>query len=119
MNTFLFRNLECIHLRLAFVDATDDDDLRRTLQSLACGKKKLLLKEPPGRDVNDGDMFLFNDKFVLSEEGKKAGYKIHVNSIQAKVSVSSRRILFLSCPGTDRFTGQRVSDHQQAYSRGS
>ncbi|KAJ4498087.1 Cullin family-domain-containing protein [Lentinula lateritia] len=65
----------------------DDDDLRRTLQSLACGKKKLLLKEPPGRDVNDGDMFLFNDKFVLSEEGKKAGYKIHVNSIQAKVSV--------------------------------
>ncbi|KAJ3790843.1 Cullin-4B [Lentinula aff. detonsa] len=65
----------------------DDDDLRRTLQSLACGKKKVLLKEPVGRDVHDGDIFLFNDKFVLSEEGRKAGYKIHVNSIQAKVSV--------------------------------
>ncbi|KAJ4483314.1 Cullin-4B [Lentinula aciculospora] len=65
----------------------DEDDLRRTLQSLACGKKKVLLKEPSGRDVHDGDTFLFNDKFVLSEEGKKAGYRVHVNSIQAKVSV--------------------------------
>ncbi|KAJ3974992.1 Cullin family-domain-containing protein [Lentinula raphanica] len=65
----------------------DDDDLRRTLQSLACGKKKILLKEPSGRDVHDGDSFMFNEKFVLSEEGRKAGYKIHVNSIQAKVSV--------------------------------
>ncbi|KAF9060104.1 Cullin family-domain-containing protein [Rhodocollybia butyracea] len=65
----------------------DDDELRRTLQSLACGKKKILLKSPPGRDVHDEDEFRFNDDFVSTEEGKKAGYRIHVNSIQAKVSV--------------------------------
>ncbi|KAF5393302.1 hypothetical protein D9757_000665 [Collybiopsis confluens] len=65
----------------------EDDDLRRTLQSLACGKKKVLRKNPVGRDVFDGDSFWFNDEFILTEEGKKAGYRIHVNSIQAKVSV--------------------------------
>ncbi|KIK67321.1 hypothetical protein GYMLUDRAFT_37412 [Collybiopsis luxurians FD-317 M1] len=65
----------------------EDDDLRRTLQSLACGKKKVLRKIPSGRDVFDGDSFRFNDEFVITDEGKKAGYRIHVNSIQAKVSI--------------------------------
>ncbi|KAJ7462758.1 Cullin family-domain-containing protein [Mycena galericulata] len=54
--------------------------LRLTLQSLACGKKKVLLKVPPGRDVNDGDLFRFNDGFVDPHA------KVHINSIQAKVT---------------------------------
>ncbi len=60
---------------------TDDGELRRTLQSLACGKKKVLKKIPPGRDVNDDDMFLFNADFDHPRP------RIHINSIQAKVSV--------------------------------
>ena len=59
----------------------DDAELRRTLQSLACGKKKVLKKVPPGREVDDGDLFRFNEDF----EDLRA--KVHINSIQAKVSV--------------------------------
>lgn len=41
----------------------DPEELRRTLQSLACGKIRVLRKEPKGRDVNDEDVFHFNDDF--------------------------------------------------------
>ncbi|KAK7047188.1 hypothetical protein VNI00_006854 [Paramarasmius palmivorus] len=58
----------------------DDDDLRRTLQSLACGKKRVLTKQPAGPDVNDKDIFRFNTGF------KDAKTKVHINSIQAKVT---------------------------------
>jgi cullin-4 len=58
-----------------------DDVLRLTLQSLACGKKKVLLKDPPGRDIDDKDSFRFNDAFTDPRA------KVHINSIQAKVSV--------------------------------
>ncbi|KAJ3571858.1 hypothetical protein NP233_g3479 [Leucocoprinus birnbaumii] len=59
---------------------SNDGELRRTLQSLACGKKKVLKKIPPGRDVNDDDVFRFNADFTDPRP------KIHINSIQAKVS---------------------------------
>ncbi|KAF9258222.1 hypothetical protein L218DRAFT_1065804, partial [Marasmius fiardii PR-910] len=58
-----------------------DDELRRTLQSLACGKKRVLKKVPMSAEVKDEDVFLFNNDFV------DARSKIHINSIQAKVSV--------------------------------
>lgn len=38
-------------------------ELKRVLQSLACGKFKILTKEPKSRDVNDNDRFYFNDSF--------------------------------------------------------
>jgi cullin 3 len=46
--------------------ATDmpDADLQRSLQSLACGKYRVLTKHPKGRDVNATDQFTFNDAFV-------------------------------------------------------
>ncbi|KXN92940.1 Cullin-4, partial [Leucoagaricus sp. SymC.cos] len=72
--------------QLAFQDIkdqtrlVDDAELRRTLQSLACGKKKVLKKIPPGRDINDDDVFRFNADFTDPRA------KIHINSIQAKVS---------------------------------
>jgi cullin-4 len=65
-------------------ETAEDAELRRTLQSLACGKKKVLKKIPPGRDVEDGDLFRFNNDF----EDPRA--KVHINSIQAKVSVCLR-----------------------------
>jgi cullin-4 len=58
----------------------EDAELRRTLQSLACGKKKVLKKVPAGKDVNDRDIFRFNVDF------NDPHAKIHINSIQAKVS---------------------------------
>jgi cullin 4 len=65
------------------VVCTGDDELRLTLQSLACGKKRVLKKHPLGRDVKDGDVFRYNADF----EDPRA--KVHINSIQAKVSVCS------------------------------
>ncbi|KAJ7225886.1 Cullin-4B [Mycena pura] len=58
----------------------EDVLLRITLQSLACGKKRVLLKLPMGRDINDGDAFRFNDGFTDPRP------KVHINSIQAKIS---------------------------------
>lgn len=40
-----------------------DADLQRTLQSLACGKFRILTKSPKGRDVNPTDTFTFNEAF--------------------------------------------------------
>ncbi|KFK28509.1 cullin 4 [Arabis alpina] len=72
--------------KLSFEDIKDatnieEKELRRTLQSLACGKVRVLLKEPKGKDVEDGDEFVFNDGFSHSL------YRIKVNAIQMKETV--------------------------------
>lgn len=72
--------------KLSFQDIKDatsieDKELRRTLQSLACGKVRVLQKIPKGRDVDDGDMFMFNDVFTAPL------YRIKVNAIQLKETV--------------------------------
>ncbi|CAN1302286.1 CUL4 [Linum perenne] len=72
--------------KLSFEDIKDatgieDKELRRTLQSLACGKVRVLLKMPKGRDVEDGDSFAFNDGFTAPL------YRIKVNAIQMKETV--------------------------------
>ena len=63
-------------------DATgiEDKELRRTLQSLACGKanQRVLSKTPKGKDVDDGDVFAVNDDF------NERLTRIKVNSIQMK-----------------------------------
>ncbi|KAI6221399.1 CULLIN-2 domain-containing protein [Aphelenchoides fujianensis] len=41
-------------------------ELKRTLQSLACGKSRVLTKEPKGRDVGTEDSFHFNAQFSSS-----------------------------------------------------
>ena len=56
----------------------EDKELRRTLQSLACGKVRVLVKEPKGRDVEDGDSFSINEQF------NERLYRVKVNSIQLK-----------------------------------
>ncbi|KAG4398688.1 hypothetical protein GLYMA_08G096100v4 [Glycine max] len=64
-------------------DATgiEDKELRRILQSLACGKVRVLQKMPKGRDVEDDDSFVFNDGFTAPL------YRIKVNAIQLKETV--------------------------------
>lgn len=41
-----------------------DGELQRTLQSLACGKHRVLTKHPKGRDINPDDTFSFNSAFT-------------------------------------------------------
>lgn len=60
----------------------EDSELRRTLQSLACGKARVLLKVPKGRDVEDGDKFVYNSDF------KNKLFRIKINQIQMKETVS-------------------------------
>ncbi|XP_057545194.1 cullin-4-like [Amaranthus tricolor] len=72
--------------KLSFQDIKDatgieDKELRRTLQSLACGKVRVLQKVPKGRDVEDDDSFEFNETFTAPL------YRIKVNAIQMKETV--------------------------------
>ncbi|ONM10023.1 Cullin-4 [Zea mays] len=72
--------------KLSFLDIKDstgieDKELRRTLQSLACGKVRVLQKIPKGRDVEDKDDFVFNEDFSAPL------YRIKVNAIQMKETV--------------------------------
>ncbi|KAK2875649.1 hypothetical protein FQN49_001528 [Arthroderma sp. PD_2] len=55
-----------------------DVELKRTLQSLACAKYRVLVKRPKGKEVNDDDVFAYNPKF----EDQKM--RIKINQIQLK-----------------------------------
>uniref|UniRef100_A0A670ZC51 Cullin family profile domain-containing protein n=1 Tax=Pseudonaja textilis TaxID=8673 RepID=A0A670ZC51_PSETE len=59
----------------------EDGELRRTLQSLACGKARVLAKGPKGKDVEDGDKFTCNDDF------RHKLFRIKINQIQMKETV--------------------------------
>jgi cullin-4 len=43
----------------------EESELKRTLQSLACGKFRVLNKEPRGREVENDDKFIFNEQFTV------------------------------------------------------
>ncbi|KAL7626401.1 hypothetical protein AAE478_003173 [Parahypoxylon ruwenzoriense] len=53
-------------------------DLDRTLQSLACGKVRVLTKHPKGRDVNPTDTFTVTKTFTDPK------YRVKINQIQLK-----------------------------------
>ncbi|KAF8425169.1 Cullin family-domain-containing protein [Tirmania nivea] len=55
-----------------------DREINRTLQSLACGKFRVLVKTPRGKDVNKTDTFTLNNSF---EDNK---FRIKINQIQLK-----------------------------------
>jgi cullin 3 len=67
--------------------ATDlqDADLQRTLQSLACGKFRVLTKTPKGRDVGPNDGFAFNESFTCPLA------KIKIMQVASKVESSKER----------------------------
>ena len=46
------------------------------LQSLACGKARVLTKIPKGKDINDGDKFIYNKDFT------NALFKIKINQVK-------------------------------------
>ena len=45
------------------------------MQSLACGKARVLTKIPKGKDINDGDKFSYNKDFT------NALFKIKINQV--------------------------------------
>ncbi|KAF5294231.1 hypothetical protein FQA39_LY13479 [Lamprigera yunnana] len=63
----------------------EDGELRRTLQSLACGKARVLSKTPKGRDVEDSDKFRFNNDFTNKL------YRIKINQIQLKETTEEQK----------------------------
>jgi len=60
----------------------DDKELKVTMQSLACGKVRVLRKQPKGRDVGDEDIFYFDTAF------KHQLFRIKINSIQLRETES-------------------------------
>lgn len=58
-----------------------DDELKRTLQSLACGRARVLSKTPKGKEINETDNFTFNADF------KHKLVRIKINQIQMKETV--------------------------------
>ncbi|XP_076877076.1 cullin-4B isoform X2 [Brachyhypopomus gauderio] len=62
----------------------EDGELRRTLQSLACGKARVLTKTPKSKDVEDGDKFSCNDDF------RHKLFRIKINQIQMKETVEEQ-----------------------------
>ncbi|MEE6496942.1 hypothetical protein FKM82_002537 [Ascaphus truei] len=62
----------------------EDGELRRTLQSLACGRARVLAKNPRSKDIDDGDKFTFNDDF------RHQLFRIRINQIQMKETVEEQ-----------------------------
>lgn len=48
---------------------------------MACGKARVLAKNPKGKDIEDGDKFICNDDF------KHKLFRIKINQIQMKETV--------------------------------
>nr|CAH0101883.1 unnamed protein product [Daphnia galeata] len=63
----------------------EDAELRRTLQSLACGKARVLRKVPAGKDILDGD------KFVYCKDFTNKLYRIRINQIQLKETTEEQQ----------------------------
>ncbi|XP_037089322.1 cullin-4A-like [Pollicipes pollicipes] len=63
----------------------EPDELRRTVQSLACGKARVIQKLPRGKEVNPGDKFVFNRDFTHQL------YRIKINQIQLKETIEEQK----------------------------
>lgn len=66
----------------------EDSELRRTLQSLACGKARVITKIPKGRDIIDNDRFIFNSEFINKL------FRIKINQIQLKETVRQKLVFW-------------------------
>ncbi|XP_073810981.1 cullin 4 [Musca autumnalis] len=63
----------------------ENGELRRTLQSLACGRARVLTKEPKGREVEDKDQFHYNNEFTNKL------FRIKINQIQMKETTEEQK----------------------------
>ncbi|KAF4527830.1 hypothetical protein B566_EDAN016314 [Ephemera danica] len=63
----------------------EDGELRRTLQSLACGKARVLQKLPKGREIENGNRFSFHGEFTNKL------FRIKINQIQLKETTEEQK----------------------------
>lgn len=63
----------------------EDGELRRTLQSLACGKARVIIKSPKSREIDDKDQFQFNNDFTNKL------FRIKINQIQMKETTEEQK----------------------------
>lgn len=66
------------YAELKVITNIEESELKRTLQSLACGKARVLHKLPRGKEVEATDKFLFNKEFTHQL------YHIKINQVQMK-----------------------------------
>ncbi|KAK9737600.1 Cullin protein neddylation domain [Popillia japonica] len=59
----------------------EDNELKRTLQSLACGKSKILLKTPKGKEIEETDSFSYNHNF------SDRLFRVKINQVQLKETI--------------------------------
>ena len=59
----------------------EENELKRVLQSLACGKVPILTKNTKGIEIHQDDIFSFNKEF------KHKLYRIRINQVQLKETV--------------------------------
>ncbi|KAI4253296.1 MAG: hypothetical protein L6R42_007639 [Xanthoria sp. 1 TBL-2021] len=71
-------NNELSYVQIQAETGLDDIQLKRTLQSLACGQYRVLKKNPKGKEVNTDDSFSVNPNFSHPK------YRIKINNIQAQ-----------------------------------
>ncbi|VDM10103.1 unnamed protein product [Wuchereria bancrofti] len=62
----------------------EKNELERTMQSLACGKLRVLKKIPRGKDIKD------NDQFVFNPECNEKLYRIRISQVQMKETAVER-----------------------------
>lgn len=73
----------------------EEKELKRTLQSLACGQipTRVLRKEPQGKEVNDSDQFMVNEQ--LKNERKRIRINmIQLNETQEEQKSTVDRVMF-------------------------
>lgn len=63
----------------------EEGELKRTLQSLACGKARVIKKTPKGREVDEQDKFHFNHEFTNKL------FRIKINQIQMKETTEEQK----------------------------
>lgn len=63
----------------------EEDELKRTLLSLACNRSRVLLKESRNKDIQADDIFYYNCKF------HDKLFRVKINQIQLKESVEERQ----------------------------
>lgn len=60
-------------------------ELKRTLQTFACAKYKILTKHPKGREVDETDVFSFNSAFTCPMS------KIKITTVAVRVETTDER----------------------------
>ncbi|KAL1900181.1 Serine/threonine-protein kinase tel1 [Sporothrix stenoceras] len=85
--------------------ALEGPDLKRTLQSLACGKVRVLTKHPKGRDVNENDTFTVNKAFTDPK------FRIKINQVQLKETKEENKATY------ERVSADRQFETQAAIVR--